>query len=414
MKSLARVAGLFVLALVGFVSGCSSAPRTTASRQPAQEFEVVESSTQRPLTAEEMAEVRATVAAYLDREGATEGGDYYLKVYLKPEDVDADSEWVVVRFTRYTDQRVSVVASYPYDNYLDSPYYAYDLYPLGYGCVTRISFQYYVDPFYHNHYYYPYYGRGGHKGGDHKDKHDTAHHRDGDKPARPGDAQSGDGKGRPHRPGGRYTGYRPVSPQIQEDNPRSRYNRYNPDATAHRRNPDATNADGRPARRDNPAGDGRHRRPRNSDASGLVNNANNSTPNPTPGTGAPLPVPPPQPLRPAVNPTASNPPSGNPPPQWRHRNPNSNPVPNGGSNNNLNRAPRTADRVAPATPRPQQVARPAPSTYRPAPSTVRSSPPQPSPQRTYTPPSPSPSRSAPSGGGSSERSSTTNSRDVLR
>jgi hypothetical protein len=409
MKSFAQVAGLsVVLAIAGFVSGCSSTPSTSTYRQPAQDFEVVESSAQRPLTDAELAEVRASVAAYLDREGATEGGDYYLKVFLKPENVDADSEWVVVRFTRYTTQRVSVVASYPYDNYLYSPYYAYDLYPWGYGSVTRISFQFYVDPFYHQHYYYPYYGRGGHKGG-HKRDHDTAHNH-GNKPDNHGDGRPGDGKGGPRTPGVGYAGYRPP---IREDNPPSSYNRYNPDTAVRRRNPDATNADGRPNRRDNPQGDWRHRRPRDTDNSDVANNGNNSaTPNPTPNTGTPAPTPPRQ--RP-VNPTASNPTSGNPQPQWRHRNPNTNPAPNAGPNNNMNRAPRTADRVAPTQQRTQQVARPAPPSHRPAPSTVRSTPsPQPAPQRSYTPSNPSPSRPAPSSGGNSDRPTTRDSREVLR
>src|SRR6478735_1056240 len=173
MKTLAHLAG-FSLALVvaGLGSGCASSPTPTSTyRQPVQDFEVVETSAKRPLTDTEMSEVRSSVASYLDREGATDSGDYFLKVYLTPENVDAESEWVVVRFTRYTDQRVAVVSSYPYDSLTYSSYYPY-----------------YVDPFYHQrYYYYPHHGHGGHQ----SDNHDTANNHG----------------GTPNRPDGHHDGY---------------------------------------------------------------------------------------------------------------------------------------------------------------------------------------------------------------
>src|SRR3954469_20116225 len=113
MKSLAPLFGFFLaIGFAGLGSGCASSTPTATYHPPAQDFEVVESSTDRALNATELAEVRASVTSYLDREGVSDSGDYFLKVYLTPENVDAESEWVVVRFTRYTDQRVAVVSSY--------------------------------------------------------------------------------------------------------------------------------------------------------------------------------------------------------------------------------------------------------------------------------------------------------------
>src|SRR6478736_3241435 len=226
MKTLAHLAG-FSLALVvaGLGSGCASSPTPTSTyRQPVQDFEIVETSAKRPLTDTEMSEVRSSVASYLDREGATDSGDYFLKVYLTPENVDAEPEWVVVRFTRYTAQRVALVSAYTYDGLAYSPYYAYDVYPYGYGCVARISFQYYVDPFYHQrYYYYPRHGHGGHKG----DNHNTANNHGG-KPNHSGDHNGPGSNPVPNRPSGSgYTGNRPPTAPLDRAAP-TRYNRNYP------------------------------------------------------------------------------------------------------------------------------------------------------------------------------------------
>jgi hypothetical protein len=228
MKTPAHLVGLALasaLAFAGLGSGCASSPQPVAYHQPAQDFEIVESSAPRALTDSELAEVRSSVAAYLDREGATDGGDYFLKVYLTPENADAASEWVVVRFTRYTAQRVAVVNSYPYNDLLYSPYYSYDLYPYGYGCVSRISFQYYVDPFYGRHYpYYPRHGYAGHKGDHHDHGHDTANnHGSGGGSSIPHGGGGGHGPQPPAHP--RYGGYgggRPGVPLAENENPVAR------------------------------------------------------------------------------------------------------------------------------------------------------------------------------------------------
>jgi hypothetical protein len=417
MKTLAHLGG-FSLALIvaGLGSGCASSSTPTSTyQQPAQDFEVVETSAKRPLTDTEMSEVRASVASYLDREGATDSGDYFVKVYLTPENVDAEPEWVVVRFTRYTTQRVALVSAYTYDGLAYSPYYAYDIYPYGYGCVSRISFQYYVDPFYNRRYYhYPRYGyHGGHKGDGH---HDDAHN-GGGKPGQPGNGHgpgNGPGPG-PNRPTGpKYTGNRPPMSPLTENTP-TRYNRNNPNTPAPRRDPDAT-TESLQERRENGQGQ-RRGRPTDAGPSGLVNGGSRpgvTTPNPIPARVNSNPTP--QGYRPA-NPgaTASRQPSGEPQPaQWRNRSSHPNPSPA-----NVNHAPRTADRVAPAANRPQQVNRPAPGSYRPA--VARPAPSsQPAPARASAPSNQQPVRTAPpasgsSGGGSGDRrQSGDNPRETLR
>ncbi len=165
MKNRAHLLWLILaVSFAGLTTGCVTSERRTVQRiEPANEIEVVETSAARPLTEREMGELRATVARYLDQQGATGTGDYYLKVYLTPETEGATPEWVVVRFTRYSDVRVNVASTYPaYDDPYSSSYYSYDLYPYGYGGFGRIAFQYYDDPFYGRRYYYPRYDHRSH------------------------------------------------------------------------------------------------------------------------------------------------------------------------------------------------------------------------------------------------------------
>lgn len=148
-----------------------------------------------------MAEVRASVASFLQREGANDGGDYYVKVFLTPATPEAEPEWVMVRFTRYTAQRVALVNEYNVGDELYSPYYGYDLYPWGDSCVTRLSFQYYVDPFYgRRSYYYP---RHGYVGGYHPRDRDRGRDHDGrpgNRPARPPTHVNPNGSNPPRSP----------------------------------------------------------------------------------------------------------------------------------------------------------------------------------------------------------------------
>jgi len=222
MKPIAHVTWLALgLSLAGLMAGCVASERRTAQRiEPASDIEVVETSARRPLTAKEMAELRGTVARYLDQQGQTESGDYYLKVYLTPDVEGVTPEWVVVRFTRYTDTRVAVAGAYPADNYpYSSSYYSYDLYPSGYDNFGRISFQYYDDPFYGRSYYYPRH--------DHRDRdrdHDRDHHRP--------DEHKPDG----HRPPSGVV----TTPPPRSENPRRRF----PDQVAPSNSPRPETASG--------------------------------------------------------------------------------------------------------------------------------------------------------------------------
>jgi hypothetical protein len=223
MKALARVAGLaLAVAAAGFGTGCTTTSSTSTQAAPARDLEIVESSTQRSLTDTEMAEVRGAVSSYLEREGASDAGDYYVKVFLTPEYEGADPEWVVVRLTRYTVQRVSLVGSYSYVDPLYTPYYSYDIYPYGYGygyynpyrCVTRLSFQYYVDPYYgHRYYHHPrtgYYGHGKGKGGHHNHGDQAGNH---DRDPQGQGRGNQDGGNRPPR-SPNYVGNRPGVPAV--------------------------------------------------------------------------------------------------------------------------------------------------------------------------------------------------------
>ncbi|HWA27080.1 MAG TPA: hypothetical protein VG734_15590 [Lacunisphaera sp.] len=187
MKSFVRVLSLvLVLGLAGFQAGCTSSHFHARRSGYASNFEVVESSAKRPLTAAEMALLKVSVAEYLETKGATAKGDYYVKVYLGPDHDGVPADWVIVRFTRETDLRFSMLASYPsYSPGYNSYYGAYDYYPYGYDNYSRISFEYYPDPYYGSSYYFPTIHNRRHydRDNDHdRDRdRDRDHGRDGDK-----------------------------------------------------------------------------------------------------------------------------------------------------------------------------------------------------------------------------------------
>jgi hypothetical protein len=164
MKTCVRIGSLVIaLGLAGLLAGCVSTHSRTGQRvRPANDFEIVETSTKRHLTPKEMAELRAMVGEYLVKEGATDSGDYYVKVFLGPEQEGVPAEWVVVRYSRdnaTTATRFSLLSSYPAyaDSY--SSYLAYDYYPFSYYGFGRLSFQYYDDPYFSNYGYGRYYPR---------------------------------------------------------------------------------------------------------------------------------------------------------------------------------------------------------------------------------------------------------------
>jgi hypothetical protein len=197
MKTFVRI-GLLTLALgsAGLLTGCASHRSSATASKRATGFEVVETSSKRLLSAQEMVQLRAAVANYLVKEGAIADGDYYVKVYLTPEQEGVPAEWVVVRFTRDSDVRFSLLASYPAYSTTHGSYAAYDYYPYGYDSFGRISFQYYDDPFYGTHYYFPPRSRHRNHGGDgdhgRRRNHDRDRDHDGDRDRRDDQAGSRD------------------------------------------------------------------------------------------------------------------------------------------------------------------------------------------------------------------------------
>lgn len=180
MKSHVRIGSLVIaLLFAGWLTGCVNQQSYSGQRvRSARDFEVVETSTKRTLTTREMVYLKEKVEDYLDKEGVTETGDYYVKIYLGEEDGVNEGEWVVVRYTREPAVRVNLVASYPnhYDSYRST--YAYDYYPFPYYGFGRLSFQYYDYPYYG--YYHPGFRRPHHHGRGHHGDRDGKPDRDRD------------------------------------------------------------------------------------------------------------------------------------------------------------------------------------------------------------------------------------------
>jgi len=156
MKTFLRRGTLAVtLGLASLLAGCASHSSSFTQRARAHDFEVVETSTNRSLNAKEMAVLRAKVEDYLDKQGATSSGNYYVKVFLGADQEGAPAEWVVVRFSRDMDMRFQLLGSD--DNYYAGypAYAAYDYYPTGYAGYSRLSLQYYDEPYYGGGYSVP-------------------------------------------------------------------------------------------------------------------------------------------------------------------------------------------------------------------------------------------------------------------
>ena len=172
MKTFLRRGTLAVtLGLASLLVGCAGHSSSFTQRARAHDFEVVETSTNRTLNAKEMAVLRAKVEDYLDKQGATASGNYYVKVFLGADQEGAPAEWVVVRFSRDMDLRFQLLGSD--DNYYAGypAYAAYDYYPTGYDGFSRLSFQYYDEPYYGGGYTFP---------PQRRDNHDRNRNRDGD------------------------------------------------------------------------------------------------------------------------------------------------------------------------------------------------------------------------------------------
>lgn len=170
MKISFRIGTLvLVLGFAVLLSGCVTQPTYSGQRvRSARDFEVVETSTKRTLSTREMVHLKEKVEDYLEQEGVTGTGDYYVKIFLGEEEGVAEGEWVVVRYTKEPAVRFSLLASNPgyYDPYYST--YAYDHFPFPYYGFTRLSFQYYDYPYYGYRHYpvsrRPHHGGRGHHG----------------------------------------------------------------------------------------------------------------------------------------------------------------------------------------------------------------------------------------------------------
>ncbi|MDQ5977871.1 MAG: hypothetical protein QG602_843 [Verrucomicrobiota bacterium] len=155
MKTCVRLGALvLVLSFVGFFAGCAS-QSSAYRRQAADDFEIVETSTKRQFSDREMAHLRAKAIEYLNQEGQTGSGDYYLRINLAEEEGQPKGEWVVVRYTRFPATEVRMVASYPTTSYPLYTRYSYDYSPFGLFGFGAFSFRYYDDPYYGYGSHYP-------------------------------------------------------------------------------------------------------------------------------------------------------------------------------------------------------------------------------------------------------------------
>lgn len=187
---LVSVAAALGAALVfsGCVTNTSRAPRVKV----VEEFEVVESSTEKELTPAQLADLRQAVANYLRGQGLSNDRLYYVKVTFPSANPGEEPQWAVVRIGHSASQTFEVLAAYPGPD----DYYPYDYYRAGYHSAAYypgyagFSRWGYYDPFDFNYGYYS-----GHR------RHPRDHHKP-DKPdGKPGDtpnqppANSGQNRG---------------------------------------------------------------------------------------------------------------------------------------------------------------------------------------------------------------------------
>lgn len=156
MKTFARLMAVTVALSAGlFFAGCTTTVSTAPRQQPVADFTVVESSTAKELTPEQLAEIRQAVLTYLQKEGLTDGRRYYVKVLLPTENPDDEPQWAIVRIGNSPIRNYTVIAAYPgADDYYPYDYFRYGYYTPGYAGYSPYG---YYEPY--DHYYYGGYGR---------------------------------------------------------------------------------------------------------------------------------------------------------------------------------------------------------------------------------------------------------------
>jgi hypothetical protein len=109
---------------------------------------VVESSTKKDLTQEQMDELRDAVANYLHDQGVADNRVYYVKVTFPGETPEDAAEWAIVRIGGVPARTYTILAAYPGpDDYSPYDYYGYNA---GFDGFARYG---YYDPFDYNYGY---------------------------------------------------------------------------------------------------------------------------------------------------------------------------------------------------------------------------------------------------------------------
>jgi len=135
MKTLARcVWAVAALGAMAIISGCASSDtrrpgRIVQSKQVRSSYvvEVIESSTTRKMSPQEMAHLRESVANYLESEGLlNRKGEYIVRVDFPTANPDDLNEWVVVKLTTNPASSITLIAAYPAigaDDYYPNDYF---------------------------------------------------------------------------------------------------------------------------------------------------------------------------------------------------------------------------------------------------------------------------------------------------
>lgn len=130
-------------------SGCTTPTARGPRVESVAEFTVVESSTDKELTPEQLVELRQAVINYLHSQGLEGNRLYYVKVSFPPANPEDEPQWAVVRIGNLPSQTYTVLAAYPgRDDYYPYDYYRYGYYNPAYAGFSRWG---YYDPFDYNY-----------------------------------------------------------------------------------------------------------------------------------------------------------------------------------------------------------------------------------------------------------------------
>jgi hypothetical protein len=203
MKTIVRylsAAAVWGVALV--FSGCTTQTARAPRVEPVAEFTVVESSTEKELTPEQLVELRQAVINYLHSQGLKSNQLYYVKVSFPPANPDDEPQWAVVRIGNFPSQTYTVLAAYPgRDDYYPYDYYRHGYYNPAFAGFSRWG---YYDPFDYNY--------GGYSQPVPPRRHDRDRHDHAGKPHQP--------DGKPDHPPGTRTRW-DSTPRPHPDQPRT-------------------------------------------------------------------------------------------------------------------------------------------------------------------------------------------------